>query len=77
MIKAAIKAAKSDTEIVAALTRLGTEGRSLTVETLRIELEGQPAPAPRVRASTADTAVAGAWSIAAELEAEQNRKELS
>lgn len=34
----------TDQQIHDALTRLAKEGRSLTVETLRIELEGMPAP---------------------------------
>ena len=41
--KKAIAAGHPDDAIAAALDRLAAEGRSLTVETLRIELEGQPA----------------------------------
>lgn len=40
IVKKAIKAGFEDDEIRDALIRLATEGRSVTVETLRIELEG-------------------------------------
>jgi hypothetical protein len=42
IVRKAIAANHSDEEISAALTRLATEGRSVTVETLRVELEGMP-----------------------------------
>lgn len=52
--KRAIQAGKTDSEIEAALKRLAAEGRTLTVDTLRIELEGlapsryaEPTPQPR------------------------------
>lgn len=38
----AIKAGKTDDEITAALVRLADDGRSVTANTLRIEIEGQP-----------------------------------
>lgn len=45
----AIKSGKfADDEIEAALLRLAKEGRSVTVDVLRVELSGQP---PRSRAS--------------------------
>jgi hypothetical protein len=42
VVTQAVRAGKCDEEITAALRRLAKEGRSLTVETLRVEIEGQP-----------------------------------
>lgn len=69
IVKAAIRGAKSDAEISQALTRLGNEGRSLTVETLRIEIEGQPAPTRRT--PTTDERVMAGMDLAARLRAEE------
>ncbi len=45
IVKRAIAADKTDDEITSALLRLAAEGRSVTVETLRVEIEGLPPPA--------------------------------
>lgn len=69
VVMKAIKAEKwSDDEIGAALLRLADEGRSVTVETLRIELNGLPPP----KRSTTNSRVNQALAIADELE----RKEI-
>jgi len=60
IVRKAIDAGKDDDDIAAALARIAAEGRSLTVETLRIELEGQPAlGSGRKRAG--DTILRAAW----------------
>lgn len=41
--KAIVDAGHDDDSVIAALARLAAEGRSVTTETLRIELDGQPA----------------------------------
>lgn len=65
----------SDGEIEAALLRLAKEGRSVTVETLRVELTGIPPRAsPTVRPSTTDQRVNAALAFAAELEAEESSR---
>lgn len=43
VVKIAMRAGKSDDEITSALLRLAAEGRSVTTETLRVEIEGLPA----------------------------------
>ena len=43
----AMTAGYPDTEIAAALSRLATDGRTVTTETLRVELDGRPARAAR------------------------------
>lgn len=75
IVKQAIRAGKSDAEITAALTRLGGSGRSLTVETLRVELEGMP-PAPQRQGSTTDGRVQVGADLVARLRA-QERGELT
>lgn len=54
IVKKACDAGKSDDEIASALNRIAAEGRSLTVETLRIEIEGQPPPNRSGRRTTDD-----------------------
>jgi hypothetical protein len=49
IVRKALKADHDADQVKAALLRLADEGRSVTVETLRIELEGAP-PARRLRA---------------------------
>jgi hypothetical protein len=49
IVRKAIRAQHSDQAITDALVRLAGEGRSVTVETLRIELEGLPASRRPVR----------------------------
>lgn len=51
MARKAINAGYSDTEIVDALLRIADEGRSVTVESLRIEIEGRT---PRTKMSGAE-----------------------
>jgi len=60
IIRKAIDAGKPDIEITDALRRIAAEGRSLTVETLRIELEGQPALGSN-RKRAGDTILRAAW----------------
>jgi hypothetical protein len=68
VVMKAIKAERwSDGEIHAALLRLAGEGRSVTVETLRIELNGLPPP----KRSTTDSRVEQALRLAAELERQE------
>lgn len=65
MCKKAIRAGHADEAIEAALTMLAQEGRTLTVETLRIQLEGAPgrqtelSPRERVQRDRARAAMLG------------------
>lgn len=60
VVKKAIHAGHEDDQIVAALGRLAEDGRSVTTETLRIELEGLPA---RRSVSTTDRRVEAAQAL--------------
>jgi hypothetical protein len=65
----AIKAGRwTDEEIHAAMQRLAREGRSVTVDTLRVELDGLPPSRASPRGSTTDERVNGALRLAEELE---------
>lgn len=69
----AIQAARwSDGEIHDALLRLAKEGRGVTVETLRVELNGLP-PLPR-RTPTTDERVRAGLDLAAQYAAEERRE---
>jgi hypothetical protein len=62
----------SDDEIQAALLRLANEGRPVTVDTLRVELNGLPPPrAAPPRPSTTNSRVDAALALAAELERQE------
>jgi hypothetical protein len=77
IVRKAIQADKTDAEIGDALTRLAKEGRSLTVDVLRVEIEGLPVPSPRLygsRPATNDVKAAQADAALAELLAEKAAK---
>jgi hypothetical protein len=68
----AIKANRwQDDEIHDALLRLAAEGRPVTVETLRVELNGLPPPRAAPRPSTTNSRVDAALALAAELERQE------
>jgi len=68
----AIKANRwQDDEIRDALLRLANEGRPVTVDTLRIELNGLPPPRAAPRPSTTNSRVDAALALAAELERQE------
>lgn len=67
--KKAIDAKYADDHIEQALLRLAAEGRSVTVETLRIELDGSPPPA-KARKRDADDRVRDGLALAQRLAAE-------
>jgi hypothetical protein len=61
----------TDAEIRDALLRLAAEGRSVTVETLRIELAGQPPPS---RPNRAEERTRSGLALVAKLEAEERQQ---
>ena len=74
IIKKAIAAEHSDAEIVPALKRLARDGRGVTTETLRIELQGLPAQRSQPKRSTTDERVMAGLTLAAMYE-EQEQEE--
>lgn len=74
VIRAIQAEAWTDDEIQAGILRLAGEGRSVTLETLRIELAGQPPPRRNGRhAPTSTERLAGAPDLVAELRALEAR----
>jgi hypothetical protein len=65
IVKKAIRAKHGDGEIVSALQRLANDGRGVTTETLRVELQGLPAPRGQPKRSTTDERVSTGLELAA------------
>jgi len=66
VVKKAIHAGKTDDEITSALLRLAMEGRSVTTETLRVEIEGLPtAHGGSARKREGDRILREAWEASA------------
>lgn len=73
VVRKAINANYDDQPIIDALSRLAADGRSVTTDTLRYELEGRPPSraAPAARPSTTDQAVQNGLALAQRLEAQE------
>ena len=74
IVKKAIAADHTDVEIIPALERLARDGRGVTTETLRIELQGLPAQRSQPKRSTTDERVMAGLTLAAMYE-EQEQEE--
>lgn len=70
VLKAIRSARYTDADIVAALSRLADEGRSVTVDVLRTELDGLPARASPTM-NRAEQRTAGHLALIARLEAQE------
>ena len=75
IVKKAIAAEHSDAEIVPALKRLARDGRGVTTETLRIELQGLPAQRSQPKRSTTDERVMAGLTLAAMYEKQEQEEE--
>lgn len=64
-------ASYNDAEIIPALERLARDGRGVTTETLRIELQGLPAPRGQPKRSTTDERVMAGLALAAKYQQEE------
>jgi hypothetical protein len=64
----------SDAEIIPALERLARDGRGVTTETLRVELQGLPAQRSQPKRSTTDERVMVGWALAEKLEEEERQE---
>jgi hypothetical protein len=71
IVKTAIAAHHGDDEIIPALLRLARDGRGVTTETLRVELQGLPAPRGQPKRSTTDERVMAGLELAAKYEEEE------
>jgi hypothetical protein len=69
--KKAMAADYSDAEIIPALERLARDGRGVTTETLRVELQGLPAPRGQPKGSTTDERVAAGLELVAQYQQEE------
>jgi hypothetical protein len=76
IIKKAMAAGYSDAEIIPALERLARDGRGVTTETLRVELQGLPAPRGQPKRSTTDERVMAGLELAAKYEEQEKRNAL-
>lgn len=64
VVRKAVQSGKfTDQQITDAMLRLASEGRSVTVETLRVELTGHAPPANGRRPSTTDQRIADAQAL--------------
>jgi hypothetical protein len=68
-------ASYSDAEITPALERLARDGRGVTTETLRVELQGLPAPRGQPKRSTTDERVMAGLTLAAMYEKQEQEEE--
>jgi hypothetical protein len=75
IVKKAIAADHTDAEIVSALVRLVRDGRGVTTETLRVELQGLPAPRGQPKGSTTDERVMAGLTLAAMFEKQKQEEE--
>jgi hypothetical protein len=64
----------SDAEIIPALERLARDGRGVTTETLRVELQGLPAPRGQPKGSTTDERVMAGLTLAAMYEKQEQEE---
>jgi hypothetical protein len=69
-------ASYSDAEIIPALERLARDGRGVTTETLRVELQGLPAQRGQPKCSTTDERVMAGLTLAAMYEKQEQRSAL-
>ena len=76
IVKKAIAANHGDAEIISALERLARDGRGVTTETLRIELQGLPAQRSQPKRSTTDERVMAGLTLAAMYEEQEQRNAL-
>jgi len=74
IVKKAMAADYSDAEIIPALERLARDGRGVTTETLRVELQGLPAPRGQPKRSTTDERVMAGLTLAAMYEKQEQEE---
>jgi hypothetical protein len=75
IVKKAVSANYSDAEIIPALERLARDGRSVTTDALRIELQGLPTPRGSPKRSTTDERVMVGLELAAMYEKQEQEEE--
>jgi hypothetical protein len=75
IVKKAMAADYSDAEIIPALERLARDGRGVTTETLRVELQGLPTPRGQPKGSTTDERVMAGLALAAKYEKQEQEEE--
>jgi len=75
IVKKVMAASYADAEIISALERLARDGRGVTTETLRVELQGLPAPRDQPKGSTTDERVMAGLTLAAMYEKQEQEEE--